>query len=37
VSGRARQLELARGEDRVFARELDAKQRTLEYGDVELF
>jgi chemotaxis protein CheD len=37
VSGRARQLELARGEDRVFARELDAKQRNLEYGDVELF
>lgn len=37
VSGRARQLELARGEDRVFARELSAKHRTLEYGDVELF
>jgi chemotaxis protein CheD len=37
VSGRARQLELARGEDRVFARELSAKRRRLEYGDVELF
>ena len=37
VSGRARQLELARGESRVFARERAAKRRRLEYGDVELF
>jgi chemotaxis protein CheD len=37
VSGRARQLELARGEERVFARELTAKDRQMDYGDVELF
>ena len=37
VSVRARQLELARGEDRVFARELATKPRTIEHGDVELF
>ncbi len=37
VSGRARQLELARGEERVFARELNAKARAVDYGDVELF
>jgi len=37
VSGRARQLELARGEERVFARELSAKDRQVDYGDVEIF
>jgi chemotaxis protein CheD len=37
VSGRARQLALARGEERVFARELSAKGRRIDYGDVELF
>jgi chemotaxis protein CheD len=37
VSGRARQLELARGEERVFARELTAKRKAVQSGDVELF
>ena len=37
VSGRARQLELARGEARVFARELRAKDRPTDHGDVEIF
>jgi chemotaxis protein CheD len=37
VSGRARQLELARGKAHVFARERAATARRADYGDVELF
>ena len=36
-TGRARQLSLARGEEQVFARELNRKSRGFDYGAVELF